>query len=214
MTKYVSYLRVSTKRQGESGLGLEAQRSAVASYQPCLTEWKEIESGKKNDRPELAKAFLQCRLTGATLVIAKLDRLSRDAPFLLGLEGAGIDFICADMPFANRLTIGVMALVAEQEGRAISARTKAALAAAKARGTVLGGWKGGPKVDWRLGCEAQRQQADEFAGRLAPMLTEFRASGLTLAQMAQALTDQGIQTARGGTWAPAGVRNLLLRVEA
>lgn len=221
MDKFISYLRVSTKGQGESGLGLEAQKSAVASYQPSLGEYVEVESGKRNARPELAKAFAQCRLTGATLVIAKLDRLSRDAHFLLGLEGAGIEFICADMPFANRLTIGVMALVAEQEGRAISARTKAALAAAKARGTWiskagkvcdhLGGWKGGPIVNGQLGADANRVRADEYAARLAPVLTELQGQGLSLAQMAAALTQQGIQTARGGRWTPSGVRAVVQR---
>ena len=212
MTQYVHYLRVSTKRQGDSGLGLEAQRSAVVSYQPCLAEFVEVESGKNNRRCRLAEAFAQCKLTGATLIIAKLDRLSRDAHFLLGLEKAGVDFICADMPFANRLTIGVMALVAEQEGRAISTRTKQALAAAKARGTVLGGYKGGPAPDHRLGNEAQRVKADEFADRLAPVLACLRGKGLSLHQMAQALTAQGIKTARGGAWTASGVRAIQRRL--
>ena len=128
--KFVSYLRVSTARQGKSGLGIEAQRKAVEDYLnggnwQLVKEFKETESGKKADRPELAKAFQLCRLTGAKLLIAKLDRLSRDAHFLLGLEKAGVDFVAADMPQANRLTIGIMAVMAEDERRRISERTRA-----------------------------------------------------------------------------------------
>ncbi|WP_287833263.1 recombinase family protein, partial [Acidiphilium sp.] len=134
--RFVAYLRVSTARQGQSGLGLEAQRSAIAGYlsaaaRELLDEFVEVESGKNADRPQLAAAFQACRLTGARLLIAKLDRLSRDAGFLLGLEKAGVEFVAVDMPHANRLTIGIMAVVADEERRMISARTKAALAAAK-----------------------------------------------------------------------------------
>ena len=145
--KFVSYLRVSTVRQGRSGLGLEAQRRAVDDFLNggewrVIKEFVEVESGKKADRPELLKAFQACRLFGAKLVIAKLDRLSRDAHFLLGLEKAGVDFVAADMPQANRLTVGIMAMVADEERRMISARTKAALAQAKKRGTRPGGYRG------------------------------------------------------------------------
>ncbi len=141
---FVSYLRVSTDRQGRSGLGIEAQRAAVASYLAGfgavpLVEFVEVESGKHSDRPELARALTECRLRRATLVIAKLDRLARDAHFLLGLQRSGIAFTAADMPNANWLTVGIMAMVAEEERHAISERTKAALAAAKARGVKLGG---------------------------------------------------------------------------
>ena len=136
--KFVSYLRVSTKRQGESGLRLEAQRAAVETWLnggswQLVEEHVEVESGKRDDnRPALAKAFEACKVYDAKLVIAKLDRLSRDAHFLLGLQKAGVEFIAVDMPHANRLTVGIMALVAEQEREAISQRTKAALAAAPA----------------------------------------------------------------------------------
>ena len=212
MDKFISYLRVSTAKQGQSGLGLEAQRSAVASYQPNLAEYVEIESGKNNDRPQLAKALAQCKLTGATLIIAKLDRLSRDAHFLLGLQKAGVDFIAADMPQANKLTIGILAMVAEQERDMISARTKAALAATKARGTKLGGYRGGPTVDGQLGADANRTKADDFAAMLAPVLAGLERQGMTLAQMAQALTEQGIQTARRGKWTPSGVRAIQQRL--
>ena len=156
--KFVSYLRVSTKRQGESGLGLEAQRAAVETWLnggdwTLCEEHVEVESGKRDDnRPALAKAFDACRAFNAKLVIAKLDRLSRDAHFLLGLEKAGVEFVAVDMPHANRLTVGIMALVAEQEREAISQRTKAALAAAKARGTRLGKPKGTKVPNAEIGC--------------------------------------------------------------
>ncbi|MBB5695799.1 recombinase family protein [Muricoccus pecuniae] len=138
-SRFVAYYRVSTDKQGRSGLGLEAHREAVARHATgcggsVVAAFEEVESGRKGDRPQLAIAMAECRLRRSTLLIAKLDRLARDAHFLLGLEKAGVEFLAADMPYANRLTIGVMALVAEEEARATSARTKAALAAAKARG--------------------------------------------------------------------------------
>src|SRR4051794_30487704 len=181
--KFVSYLRVSTKRQGESGLGLEAQRHAVETWLnggswQLVEEHVEVESGKRDDnRPALARAFEACRAFNAKLVIAKLDRLSRDAHFLLGLQKAGVEFIATDMPHANRLTVGIMALVAEQEREAISARTKAALAAAKARGVVLGKPKGtevqGAQVGRTRGSAANAANAQAFAQRLRPVLSEL-----------------------------------------
>src|ERR1700676_2706529 len=142
--KWISYLRVSTDRQGKSGLGLEAQRTSVTDFLnggqwKLIKEFVEVESGKRADRPQLEAALAACRLHGAKLVIAKLDRLSRDAHFLLGLDKAGVDFVAADMPNANRLTVGIMAMVAEEERRMISVRTKAAPQDAKTRGTKLGG---------------------------------------------------------------------------
>ena len=132
--RYIAYYRVSTVRQGQSGLGLEAQRAAVAAYMTSRAamlseQYTEIESGKHARRPQLTAALTACRLTGAVLVIAKLDRLSRDAHFLLGLEKAGVEFVAADMPNANRLTVRLMAVIAQEEREMISARTKAALAA-------------------------------------------------------------------------------------
>jgi DNA invertase Pin-like site-specific DNA recombinase len=141
--RFIAYHRVSTAQQGRSGLGLEAQRQAVADYLDggawtLVAEYTEVESGKRADRPELAKALAACRAHRAVLVIAKLDRLSRNAAFLLNLRDAGVEFVAADMPQANRLTVGILAVVAEAEAEMISARTKAALAAAKERRKAAG----------------------------------------------------------------------------
>jgi DNA invertase Pin-like site-specific DNA recombinase len=145
-TRFISYFRVSTARQGRSGLGIEAQRQAVAAYltgRKPLAEFLEVESGRKSDRPMLAQALAACRVHRAVLVIAKLDRLARNVSFVSALKDAGVEFVACDFPQANRLTIHILAAVAENETRMISERTRAALAAAKARGTVLGGF-GGP----------------------------------------------------------------------
>lgn len=212
---FITYFRVSTARQGASGLGIEAQQRAVSGYVASvggnvLAEFTEIESGKNSERPRLAEAMERCRLTRAVLLIAKLDRLSRDAHFLLGLEKAGIDFIAADMPNANRLTVGIMALVAQQEREAISARTKAALAEAKARGTKLGGYRSGaPKVDHRLATARRQRAAEEYRSRVGPMVKALREEGLSLRQIAQRMTERGIRTANGGRWSAAGVSRLI-----
>lgn len=140
-TPVVTYLRVSTDRQGQSGLGLEAQRAAVAAYvagRPVLGEFVEVESGRKDDRPQLAAALALCRQRRAVLVIAKLGRLARSVAFISNLMASGVEFVAADMPQANRLTVHILAAVAEHEREMIAQRTKAALAAAKARGTRLG----------------------------------------------------------------------------
>ncbi|KAF5053504.1 hypothetical protein DSECCO2_397700 [anaerobic digester metagenome] len=218
--KFVSYLRVSTAKQGESGLGIEAQRKAVLEFLngghwELLAEYTETESGKRNDRPKLAKALEHCRLTGATLVIAKLDRLSRNAHFLLGLQEAGVKFVAVDMPTANELTVGIMALVAQEERRAISARTKAALAAAKARGVKLGCPNGAAhlrKYGNELGVEAIKRGADERALKLVGVVKEIQAAGATsLREIADELNRRGIATARNGAWHASSVRNLLAR---
>jgi DNA invertase Pin-like site-specific DNA recombinase len=220
--KFVSYLRVSTARQGRSGLGLEAQRKAVDDFLnggnwQVIKEFVEVESGKKVDRPQLMSAFQACRLFGAKLVIAKLDRLSRDAHFLLGLEKAGVDFVAADMPQANRLTVGIMAMVADEERRMISARTKAALAAAKKRGKKLGGYRGAtitPSVR-RAARAAVKARTDARAADLLPVITELKSTGAkSLGEMARALTERGIPTARGGSvWSAVQVSRMLNRLD-
>lgn len=217
---HVAYFRVSTARQGRSGLGLEAQREAVQTYLnggawELVAQFTEVESGKRADRPELARALQTCRVYGAKLVIAKLDRLSRDAHFLLGLEKAGVDFVAADIPMANRLTVGIMAMVADEERRMISARTKAALAAAKRRGVALGGFRGQQitKRAQLAGVEAIVKRADERAADLMPVIAEIRAGGTqTLAAIAEALTARRIPSPRGADhWSAVQVSRVINR---
>lgn len=216
--KFVSYLRVSTDRQGRSGLGLEAQRAAVSEFVSGRTgklvaEFVEVESGRRRDRPELLKALTACRIHKATLVVAKLDRLARNAHFLLGLKDSGVDFIACDMPSANRLTVGIMALVAEEEARLISARTKAALLAAKARGIRLGtpsnATAAGRHKGARQSAQTRIERADRRAADLRPTLSEIRSLGITtLVGIASELTRRGIAPARGGNWHATQVRRL------
>ena len=213
---FIAYFRVSTAAQGRSGLGLEAQRASVMAYLnggswTLLAEFTEVESGKVNERPQLAAAMAQCRLTGATLVIAKLDRLSRDAAFLMGLDRAGLDFVAADMPNANRLTVGIMAVVAEEERRMISARTKAALGAAKARGVVLGGYRGGPAPDAVRGGKATAAKADAHAAMVGPTIRQLSAEGKSLRAIAAALSAMGARTPRGGAWTATAVSRAMAR---
>lgn len=223
--RYVAYLRVSTDRQGRSGLGLEAQREAVAQYVAgsggrIVAELVEVESGRKSDRLKLAEALAACRKQHATLVIAKLDRLSRNAAFLLNLRDAGVDFIAADMPHANRLTVGIMALVAEEEARAISARTKEALAAARKRGVKLGGRR-------ENGCDlrpyaaqggkasgtARAKKAELNAANLALTLRDLQAAGATtFSALARELNVRQISTVRGRPWSPVQVSRVLARI--
>ncbi|RBI68403.1 resolvase [Roseovarius sp. TE539] len=222
--KLMAYERVSTARQGRSGLGLEAQRKAIDAFAAArearvLGRFTEIESGRKSDRPELEKALELARLTGATLIIAKLDRLSRNAAFLLMLRDSGVRFVACDMPEANDLTVGIMALVAQQEREAISRRTKEALAAAKARGVKLGNPNGAAALR-RAGesgvalRKAVASNADEFARTLAPVIEGLRSAGVTsLRGIAEAMNERGIQTRRGGRWHVSNVRNLLVRLE-
>jgi DNA invertase Pin-like site-specific DNA recombinase len=231
--KFVTYLRVSTERQGQSGLGLEAQRRAVADYVASVAgaviiapEFVEIESGTKNQRPKLDAALKLAKRHGATLLIAKLDRLSRNVAFASGLLESGVDIVAVDMPHANRFTMHVMAAVAEQEARAISIRVKEALAAAKSRGVLLG--SANPKIRSQLdltafaaqGAATQRAQADDYAATVKPMLDRIRAQitatgqRVTLGRIADGLNAQGVKTARGGEWHPTTVKNLLERVGA
>ena len=223
--KLVAYERVSTARQGRSGLGLEAQRKAIDDYATAtgalvLGRFTEVESGGRNDRPELDAALNLAKLTGATLIIAKLDRLSRNAAFLLTLRDAGVRFLACDMPEANDLTVGIMALVAQQEREAISRRTKEALAAAKARGVKLGNPNGAAALR-RVGKGGTALRAtvsanaNTFARDLSPVIAALRASGhTTLRAIAAELNARGIQTRQGGNWHVSNVRNLLMRLDA
>lgn len=222
--KLVAYERVSTAKQGRSGLGLEAQRKAIDDYASArdakiLGRFTEVESGRKNDRPELAKALQLAHITGATLVIAKLDRLSRNAAFLLTLRDSGVGFVACDMPEANDLTVGIMALVAQQEREAISRRTKEALAAAKARGVKLGNPNGAAALR-RAGKggvalrAVVKANADAHAAALTDVVIDIRAQGhQTLRAMAAELNQRGILTRRGGQWHVSSAKNLLGRLE-
>lgn len=215
--QHVAYYRVSTTQQGQSGLGLEAQRHAVRAFlagaEP-LEEFTDVESGKRADRPQLQRALDLCRLTGAVLIIAKLDRLSRDAHFLLGLEKSGLEFVAADMPNANRLTVRLMAVIAQEEREMISARTKAALAAAKARGVRLGGCRpNAPPPDPRRAIAAKIAKADELARQAGPLaLAAYVKHGGYLAA-ADALNARGVRRARGGVWTRGTARRLILRYQ-
>lgn len=212
---FVSYLRVSTDRQGRSGLGLEAQQKAVADYlaggDSLVAELVEVESGARDTRPRLAEALALCRLHNATLVIAKLDRLSRDAHFLLGLQKAGVRFVAADMPEANELVVGIMAVVAQAERKMISARTKAALAAAKARGVRLGKPENlrNQKTGQTRGRAQQGERAAKRAQDLAPVIMAIQAAGTTSqGGIAAALNARGIPAPRGGAWSDVQVRRV------
>jgi DNA invertase Pin-like site-specific DNA recombinase len=221
--KFVSYLRVSTARQGKSGLGLEAQRKAVADFLNggqwhIAAEFVEVESGKKADnRPKLQDALAACRVYGAKLVIAKLDRLSRDAHFLLGLQKAGVQFVAADMPEANEMVVGIMAVVAQAERKMISKRTIDALAAAKRRGVKLGGYRGAKiTLSIRKAAKAAiRARTDARAADLTPVITELKQAGVTsLGGLARALTERGIPTARGGAaWSAVQVSRVIAAAE-
>lgn len=213
--RFVAYYRVSTTKQGQSGLGLEAQKEAVHSFLagkgwPPVAEFVEVESGRKSDRPQLAQALAACRLHKATLIIAKLDRLARNAAFLLNLRDAGVDFVACDMPDANRLTVGIMALVAEDEAERISARTKAALAAAKARGVRMGGFRGYVPTEEDRARAVQAKRAKAQRPDLIPILEDIKAGGITsLSGIAKALNERGIPTAKGGQWQAVQVQRLL-----
>jgi DNA invertase Pin-like site-specific DNA recombinase len=219
---YVAYFRVSTQKQETSGLGLEAQQASVRSYlqgihgQP-IAEVTEVESGKKADRPKLTEALRLCRVHKATLVIAKLDRLARNVVFITQLLDAGVDFVALDLPSANRMTIQIMAVVAEAEAKAISERTKAALAAAKARGVKLGGFRGHvgsfSSADGIKGVLKRQEAAESYKSDLRPLLDEIDPHGsLTLQAMADELTLRGIRTPNGkAEWSPMQVKRLRAR---
>ena len=214
MAHFVAYYRVSTSRQGQSGLGLEAQENAVQSYLhthggALLTSFTEIETGKGNQpltkRPELAAALDMCQKKRATLLIASLDRLARNVHFISGLMESKVDFVAADMPNASRFELHIRAAVAEEERRKISERTKSALAAAKARGVALG-------AHGRILAAQNKKAADLFAESMHPTIEALRNEGFTtLLSLVDALNDRDIPTARGGRWHLRTVERLVNR---
>ena len=221
--RFVAYYRVSTQKQGQSGLGLEAQQKSVRDYLnggrwKLIAEIIEVESGKRSDRPELAEALRLCRLHRATLLVAKLDRLARNVAFISALMESGVEFQAVDMPQANRLTVHVMAAMAEYEAAAISARTKAALAAAKARGKKLGGRRWNVESVAGKGnaasIKARSDSAAKWALDITTEVNAVRADGATsLRQIAAGLNARGVGARRGGQWTAAQVRQLLQQQE-
>jgi hypothetical protein len=211
---YVSYYRVSTRHQGHDGNGMHAQRDAVTRWVASqkgtvLEEFSEVESGGRCDRPQLNAALEHCRRTKATLVVAKLDRLSRNAEFLLRLQNAGVNFVCCDCPNVDRFTVGILALVAQRERELISERTCAALQAAKARGVRLG--TRNPQRQCQLMVQANAKAHREFVAGLLPVIREIQNTGATTLQsIADCLSRRGIATRTGrSNWYPTQVRNIL-----
>ncbi len=223
---FVAYLRVSTATQGRSGLGLEAQQAAIQAFlrpgdRLLEPPYVEVETGKHADRPKLREAMARCRKTGATLLIARLDRLARNVRFIATLMDDGVPFIACDMPNASPFMLHVYAAVAEEEARAISRRTKVALEAAKARGVKLGGDRGyrpSTPPDWVAGtkaaAEARSQRADHAAHAVAEAISRVRdnlGAGASLQAISRALNDNAVPTPKGGAWTATAVRRVLLR---
>jgi DNA invertase Pin-like site-specific DNA recombinase len=228
MAEIIGYLRVSTKRQGASGLGLEGQRSAVETYArqqgSKITAWyTEIESGKNVDRPELARALGHAKRSKATICVAKLDRLARNVEFFAKIMNSEVDFVACDNPVANRLTLHILAAVAEAEAKAISDRTKAALQEAKKKGAKLGSarpghWEGreqarraGGAIGRAESAKVRTQAAREAYADLLPAMAEYKAQGLSLQRIAEKLNAEGHTTRHGKKWNPVQVSRVLLR---
>ena len=213
--KFVAYFRVSTDRQGKSGLGLEAQRKSVHDYLDggrweLVAEFTEVESGKRSDRPELEKALAACKKHKAKLIIAKLDRLSRNLAFIATLIDSGVEFIAVDNPHANKLTVHILAAVAQHEREMIGQRTRDALQAAKVRGKKLGN----PRLAEarKRAVQGNKSAAARYAANVLPVIHEIQASGVkSLRGVARALAARGIATARGGAWTPVQVSDILRR---
>lgn len=217
VTDYVAYYRVSTRKQGQSGLGLEAQRKAVMDHlrsrDNVIAEFTEVESGKRKDRPALMEAIERARLTNSRLIVAKLDRLARNLHFITTLMEAKVKFVAADMPDANNLTVHILAAVAEAEALTISERTKVALAAAKARGRKLGN-DGSNLRNQTIGLQrslaARQKGARERAASVNRVIVEAKAQGASsYAQIARFLNDQSITAPRGGKWSSTGVKRVM-----
>ena len=223
MKYYIAYYRVSTKQQGASGLGLDGQKEAVKRYtENCgaciLAEFTEVESGKKNDRQELQKAIAAAKQQGATLLIAKLDRLARNASFIFALRDAGINFICCDMPDANTLTIGIFATLAQYEAELISSRTKAALAVKKAQGFKLGTPKPFDDQAREKSKQVRKQKAIESKVKLssaaeiikeAVQLADYKKQSITISAIVEKLNSYNIVTTTGKMWTAENIRPLL-----
>src|SRR6266566_5810014 len=206
---FVAYFRVSTDKQGSSGLGLEAQREAVARHVAgaggaIVASFEEIESGKRNDRPQIAAALAMCRARRATLIIAKLDRLARNVAFISSLMEAKVDFVAVDNPYATRLTIHILAAVAEHEREMISQRTKAALAATKARGVKLGN----PHLEEARRRALATRRDREPASDLVSLVIGLVGQGLSLREIARRLNRLNLRTPRGKQWYAGTVRKV------
>jgi DNA invertase Pin-like site-specific DNA recombinase len=225
MKNLVAYLRVSTQKQKKSGLGVEAQLAALDAYRAehggrLLATYRETESGKRADRPELAKALAHAKRSGATLVVAKLDRLSRNVAFISQVMDSGADFAACDQPHASRFTLHILAAVAEHEAKMISERTRAALQAYRRRGGVLGG--ADPRCrnltlaararGLRRAWQANSERADVAYADLLPTMREWRDAGLSQQTIADKLNEQGHTTRHGQPWNQGQVSRVLARV--
>ena len=214
--KFIAYYRVSTGRQGASGLGLDAQKQAVLRHLnggrwELLGEFVEVESGKRNDRPKLAEAIRECKRQKATLIIAKIDRLARNVAFIANLLDSGVEFVAADFPTANKMMIQMLSVFAEFEREQISKRTKEALAAAKARGVKLG-TKDQAAMS-KAGAAALKQKADAFAEEMRPLIEGFKAQGITSTlSIASELNRRNVASRSGGRWHAGTVGRLLKRL--
>ncbi|AKS45799.1 Site-specific DNA recombinase [Octadecabacter temperatus] len=223
--KIVTYIRVSTDKQGRSGLGIEGQRAAIAAYAAThgaeiVAEFEEVESGRIDSRPQLESALRTARAKGATLVIAKLDRLSRNAAFLLNLQDSKVPFVACDIPTANPMTIGIMSVLAQEESRMIGDRTRVAMKAAKARGKTFGNPNGADalrRADKGNTAAVQviKTRALARASDLSAALEDLRNEGFnTLQAKANELNKRGFETARGKQWHPTSVARLEARLAA
>lgn len=217
--KYVAYYRVSTQKQGKSGLGLEAQKKMVSDFVAAnsgevVAEFTEVESAKRDDRPELIAAIKHADLVGGRLLVGKLDRLSRDLHFILSLQKSRVDFCICDMPGCDSFTIHIYGALAQRERELIAERTKAGLAAAKARGVKLGTDNLKPELAKEAsekGVRRIKADADRFAAKVSPTIRALQGQGYSLRRIAEELDRLGVATARGGRWTATAVKNVLAR---
>jgi len=212
-TRFVSYYRVSTDKQGMQGNGMEAQKQAVQRYLASLDcelvgSFEEVESGAINKRPQLTAAIQLAKTKKAILCIAKLDRLSRNAAFLLQLQDSGVDFVACDMPNADKLSVGIIALLAQRERELISQRTKAGLAVAKQRGAKLGNPNAADA--WELAQRAIQERKTQFAKAAVKIIREIQSTGVeSLNRIAECMNKRGEKTPRGGNWTATAVKRVI-----